>query len=262
MKPWPYRRNRILRQIGEHAYASVTDLARKLNCSAMTIRRDLARLAAEGRLERSHGGASATRMVRLEFAVAERAGTCAAEKAAIARAAAKLVGAGQRLIIDIGTTTLALARELRPRQDLAVVTPSLAVVSVLLGAPGIECMLLGGTVRETSPDLHGPLLEENLSRIHTDWAFVGCDGLSAAGGLTAADPRTARSTALMIGCAAKAALLTDSTKAGSDSFIRFARWEDLDYLVTDGAMPREVLDAAAAAGVQVITVSAEQGEQA
>ncbi len=257
MRSWAYRKDKILKQIGERSYASVADLAKKLGCSQMTVRRDLSKLETEGLLERSHGGASATRMMRLEFAVAERAGRRATEKAAIARAAAELVGPGQKLILDIGTTTLALARELRSRQSIAVVTPSLAVVSVLLSAPGIECILLGGTVRETAPDLFGPILEDNLSRIHTDWAFVGCDGLSPSGGITASDPRTARSTGLMIQCATKAALIVDSSKAGADSFIRYARFEDFDYLITDDGMPAEVLDAARAAEVQVITVKAE-----
>jgi DeoR/GlpR family transcriptional regulator of sugar metabolism len=256
MKTWAGRKEKILKHIGEASYASVAELAANLNCSQMTIRRDLTRLASEGLLERSHGGASATRMMRLEFAVAERAGRQAAEKAVIARAAVELVGPGQKLILDIGTTTLALARELRSRQGIAVVTPSLAVVSVLLSAPGVECILLGGTVRETAPDLHGPILEDNLSRIHTDWAFVGCDGISLTGGVTAADPRTARSTGLIIKCAAKAALLVDSSKAKSDSFIRYAHFDDFDYLITDAAMPAEVLDAARAASVQVITVPA------
>ncbi|HOX05015.1 MAG TPA: DeoR/GlpR family DNA-binding transcription regulator [Planctomycetota bacterium] len=257
MRHWAYRKEKILKHIGESSYASVADLARKLDCSQMTIRRDLSKLESLGLLERSHGGASATRMMRLEFSVAEKAGRRSAVKAAIARAAVELVGPGQKLILDIGTTTLALARELRARQGIAVVTPSLAVVSVLLSAPGVECILLGGTVRETAPDLFGPILEDNLSRIHTDWAFVGCDGISVAGGITASDPRTARSTGLIIGCAAKAALLVDSSKAQSDSFIRYARFEDFDYLITDAGMPAEVLEAARAASVQVITVPAE-----
>lgn len=252
------REDRILRLLGERQFASVAELAGRLKCSDMTIRRDLEKLAAEGRIERRHGGASATRTVRLEFALAERAGVNAKAKAAIARAAAGRVKPGEKIAIDIGTTALALARELRGREGITVVTASLAVVSTLLPAKGVECILLGGTVRESAPELHGPLLEDNLSRIHVDWAFVGCDGLSVKGGLTSSDPRTARSTGLMIACSSRAALLVDSSKACSDAFISYARIEDLDCLITDDRMPREILDAARAASVETILVPADR----
>jgi DeoR/GlpR family transcriptional regulator of sugar metabolism len=257
MRHTPGRRDSILKQLSQNTHASVADLARELGCSEMTIRRDLDRLAADGLIQRSHGGASVSRMVRLEFTLAAKADQHAAEKAAIARAAAQLIQPGERVIIDIGTTTLAVARELRSHQGISVVTPSLAVVSALLSVPGVECILLGGTVRESAPDLYGPLLEDNLSRMHTDWALVGCDGLSIVGGLTAADPRTARSTALMLTSAAKVALLVDSSKAESDAFIGFAKLEDLDYLITDQRMPAEILAAARAAAVQTVVVTPE-----
>ena len=256
MRPLAYRQHRILERLQEESFASVAGLAAELRCSQMTIRRDLARLQSQGLVERSRGGAVPSRKIRLEFALAERAQARQREKAAIARAAAALVRPGDRVLIDTGTTTLALVRELRSRENISVVTTSLAVVSALLPSPGIECMLLGGIVRESSPDLYGPLLEDNLSRIHPDWAFIGCDGISLRAGLTTADARVARATALMVANASRVALLCDSSKATNDSFMTFAQIADIDVLITDDAMSVEVLDAARAVDVETIVVTA------
>ena len=250
------RHETILRHLEQRTTASVADLASELLCSPMTIRRDLAELELKGLVERSHGGASATRRVRLEFALYDRATLHRAEKAAIGRAAAQLVKEGERIILDTGTTTLAMARNLVGAEGISVVTTSLAVVSALLREPGVEVMLVGGTVRESSPDLYGPFVEENLSRLHADWAFVGCDGISTTGGLTTTDPRIARATGLMIAGSKRAVLLADSSKAAADSFIGFARIADLDYIVTDDRMPAEITDSARAAGVEVMAVQA------
>ncbi|NIA20569.1 MAG: DeoR family transcriptional regulator [Anaerolineaceae bacterium] len=258
MKPFAHRREKILELISENSVATVAELAGEFHCSAMTIRRDLAELESRGQVERSRGGAIATRRIALEFALAERAGLHAAEKAAIGRAAAGLVRAGERIIIDTGTTPLALARELASREGISVVTPSLAVVSVLLQSSGVECMLLGGIVRESSPDLYGPLVEENLSRIHADWAFVGCDGLTVGGGLTTTDLRVARAMALMMSNAAKVVLLMDSSKTAKDSFFKFAGIDDLDYIITDDRVSADVLEAAGAAGAETIVVSVRE----
>jgi len=242
-----------------HSFATVSGLARELECSEMTIRRDLDRLASRGKVERRHGGAMMTGRVKLEFTLGEKAKKRRLEKVAIAKAAAELIQPGQRIFVDTGTTLQALAWELRHREGIRVVTTSLAVVSVLLSARGVECMLLGGIVREQSPDLYGPLLEDNLSKMHPDWAFIGCDGISVKGGLTTDDPRVAHATSLVVANASRVALLTDSSKAREDSFVTFARMEDVDVLVTDKGMPAEILDAARAAGAETVIVEVEEG---
>jgi len=260
MKPAGRRRERILQMLRQKQFATVSDLAETLACSRMTIRRDLDHLESAGLLERSHGAAAISRRITLEFAMGDKVDVSRVEKDAIGRAAARLVAPGQRIILDTGTTTLALARALRTCGSIIVVTTSLTVVSTLLGANSIECMLLGGTVRKSSPDLYGPLLEENLSRMHPDWAFIGCDGLSVDGGLTTGDARVARATALMVAGASRVALLVDSSKAANDSFMKFAELSDLDVLITDDAMPGEILDAARAADVQTIIVHPTEGD--
>ena len=254
MKSSVYRRDKILEHLRIHTFVSVSQLAQELGCSQMTVRRDLKRFESEGLLDISHGGAVATDKVRLEFSLAERSTSNVNEKNAIGRAAVELVSSGDSVILGTGTTTLAMARQLRHRNNITVVTTSLAVVAALLPAEGVECMLLGGLVRDSSPDLYGPLLEENLERIRPVWAFIGCDGLSLEAGLTASDPRIARAPSIMLNNASRTALLVDSTKAASDAFISFARLKDIDYLITDKGMPSEIVDAAADCGIEVLLV--------
>ena len=254
MTSFAYRRDKILEHLKTHSFVSVTKLADELGCSQMTVRRDLKTLEDSGLLDRSHGGATATDRVKLEFALAERFATHVNEKNAIGRAAAELVKPGEQIIVSTGTTTLALARHLVNHEGITVISTSLAVVSALLPARQVECMLLGGLVRDTSPDLYGPLLEDNLERLYPDWAFVGCDGLSVEGGLTAVDPRIARPPAIMIRNSKRTALLADSSKAAGDSLISYARLEDIDILITDSAMPGEIIDAACAKGVETRVV--------
>ena len=251
------RRQIILERLERDSFVGVADLAGELDRSQMTVRRHLSRLESEGLVERSRGGASATRRVRLQFALYERSATQRAEKEAIGRAAAGLVKGGERIILDTGTTTLAMARELRERDGISVVTTNLAIVSELLHSPGIECMLLGGMVRESTPDLYGPLLEDNLSRIHTDRAFIGCDGISEAGVLMTNDPRVARASALMIENSAYVVLLADSSKAKRNSFISFGTIAQVDCIITDDRMPAALLDAARAAGVETVVAATE-----
>jgi DeoR/GlpR family transcriptional regulator of sugar metabolism len=261
VKSFAYRQEKILEHLKKHSFVSVTALADELECSQMTVRRDLKTLEERGLLDRSHGGATASDRVKLEFALAERSATHVNEKSAIGRAAVALVRPGQKIIVHTGTTTLAMARHLVGKEGITVITTSLAVVAALLPARGAECMLLGGLVRDTSPDLYGPLLEDNLERIHPDWAFVGCDGLSVEGGLTAEDPRIARPPAIMIRNAARTVLLADSSKAKADSLISYASLKDIDILITDSAMPREILDAARAHGVETIVVDPDAGQE-
>ena len=128
------RRQLILRAVRGGRGAEVVELAQRFEVSEMTVRRDLARLAGEGKLIRVHGGAVS---VREEPPFAEIAVERLAEKERIGRAAAGLVRDGQTIMVDIGTTTLQLARQLRER-ELTVITSSLAVLEELLPCDGIE----------------------------------------------------------------------------------------------------------------------------
>lgn len=246
------RREVLLQYMRQKSFATVSDLAARLKCSQMTIRRDLTRLEKEGVLQRSHGGAVISRRIKLEFALAEKAERSRRQKVAIGHAAVDLVEPGERILIGTGTTMLAMAHELGSCEDLSVVTTSLAIASALLSVPGVECMLVGGTLRENSPDLYGPLLEENLSRMHADCAFIGADGVSAKGVLMAIDPRVGRVTSLMLRSSRRVVLLVDSSKAYQNSFIAFGAFDQLDYLITDNGMPVDILDAARDAGVKII----------
>jgi DeoR/GlpR family transcriptional regulator of sugar metabolism len=254
-------RGEILGRVQERGFCRVAELAAELGCSEMTVRRHLDRLEGEGLVERTHGGASPTRRVRLEFSLYERAQAGRREKAAIGAAAAKMVKDGERIILDTGTTTLAMAGELRGQENITVITTSLAIISELLHEPGIECMMLGGVVRESSPDLYGPMMEEALSRIHVDRAFIGCDGMSDDGALMTTDPRVARATALMIQNSDWSALLVDSSKLGRKSFIAFANVTQVDCLITDNKMNGDLLARARTAGAETVVIDPDNPQE-
>ncbi len=255
MRALVHRREMILRYLNVETSAKVSDIAKRLKCSNMTIRRDLGRMEEEGLLIRTHGGAVATPRVRLAFTMAEKVKRSRREKAAIGQAAAESVKPGERILIGSGTTTVAMARELRSREGITVVTTNLATVSALLGAQGVTCDLVGGTVSQDSPELFGPLLEEHLSQVHVDRAFIGTDSISANGVLTAIDPRVARVTRLQLKSAEHVVLLVDSSKANRHEFTPFGNLSQIETLITDDGMPRDVLEAARAAGVQTTVVT-------
>ena len=153
---------RLLRQRGE---CSVEELARRLGVSGMTVRRDLAALARQGKVLRTHGGAAMADRISFDFVFRERLGRRRAAKDAVARAAAERIADGQSVLLDSGTTTLALARQLHGKERLTVITTSLPIAAELQFDRQIEVLLLGGYLRAGSPDLIGALTESNLETL-------------------------------------------------------------------------------------------------
>src|SRR5262249_12667406 len=159
-------------------------LANRFSVSAVTVRADLAALEAEGALVRSHGGA-----LKLDSAqdvpVGVKETQRRAEKARIARAAVQMIEGDQTIILDSGTTTPAIARELRraPRSPLTVITNAIPIATELAGLPGIRVIQLGGIVREMSLSTVGPQSEQMLQGLRADRAFMGVDGLDEDAGL-------------------------------------------------------------------------------
>ncbi|HET6551890.1 MAG TPA: DeoR/GlpR family DNA-binding transcription regulator [Solirubrobacter sp.] len=240
------RRQEILRAV-RGGTAHVSDLAESFGVSEMTVRRDLHALARDGRLERVHGGAvhsgsepdfSQTAVER--FDVKDRLGA----------AAAALVEDGQTVMIDIGTSTLQVARHLHGRR-VTVVTTNLAVVEELMPDPDIELVLPGGTVRRNYRSLVGVLAEDTLRQLKSDIAFLGASGLDAEMGVWDTTMVEVPIKRLMIAGAECVVLLADAAKFSMTGVVRVCGPESIDHVVTDAPLPAGCRSAVDAAGIEV-----------
>jgi len=241
---------REILQVNEQA--SIQELARKFGTSEMTIRRDLERLEQSGQIRRTHGGALPAERMIFEYDFAIRRQKNVKKKNAIARRALELIYPRHRIIIDAGTTTLQLAILLRDKKDITVITPSLAVASVLQFAQGVETVLLGGIVRYGSPDLTGIVTENNLEMFGVDIAFQGADGIDLEGNIYTEDLRIAKVDQKIRQRAAQTYLLADSSKFGKTALVRNGTLKDLDAVITDEKIAAEHKQILSELGVRLI----------
>jgi DeoR/GlpR family transcriptional regulator of sugar metabolism len=239
------RRQEILRAVRGGA-AHVADLAESFGVSEMTVRRDLSALARDGKLERVHGGAlhaGEPRFAQIEverFDVKDRMGA----------AAAALVEDGQTVMIDIGTSTLQMARHLHGRR-VTVVTTNLAVLEELLPDPDIELVLPGGTVRRNYRSLVGVVAEDSLRQLKADIAVLGTSAVDAELGVWDTTMIEVPIKRLMIAAADCVVLLADAAKFSMSGVVRVCGPEAIDRIVTDAPLPAACRSAVDAAGIEV-----------
>ncbi len=246
------RRELLLRSMGATHAVTVAGLAKRLRVSPMTIRRDLNALANEGRLRRVHGGALGA-LAAPQASFAENVDHRFVEKDRIGAAAAELVQDGETILLDVGTTTLHLARHLHGR-SVTVITNNLGACEELLPDPKIELILLGGVVDRHYRSMGGFLAEEALRQVRADRAFIGASAIRADLSVlddTAVDMRIKRG---MINAAAQIVLLADAEKFGQTRPARVCGPDELDVLITESEAPADILAGFAAAGVRVVCV--------
>jgi len=252
------RHDRILGRLAQSGEVSVCELAEHLGVSSMTIRRDLDELAGRGELSRTHGGAVFSRTGSAEFTFREKANDRLPEKRAIAAAVAAMVEPGMAVSLDTGTTTLEVARRIAGVRDLTVLTSSLAIASVLHTRENIQLVLLGGTVRSSSPDLSGPLTEENLRHFRAHLAVLGADAVDFDATFTT-DVGVARISRAMAEHADRAVVAADSSKFTKTSFVRCLPLAEVDSLVTDDGCPPDVRTRLERAVKNVIYAKVDRG---
>lgn len=238
------RRRELTRLLKSAGSVRAAEAARRLGVSAMTIRRDLDALSSAGVAVRNYGGAVAAGRITFEFAFTGRHHQRLREKRRIGAAAVRRIRPGQTVLIDTGTTTLEIARALaRNGPACTVVTSSLVVAGELWACPRAELVLLGGRVRDGSPDLAGQETEAALRQVRADLAFLGSDGVDPQRGAFAADEPVARVAALMARRARRVMVVADADKLGRPAKARFARIGELDELITDRRADRGLVAA-------------------
>ncbi|NBE97355.1 DeoR/GlpR transcriptional regulator [Nonomuraea sp. KC401] len=247
------RRDEIVRLATTTGLASVEELSGQLGVTASTIRRDLAHLKAAGLLARTYGGAMAV-VTHPEASLRQRIGEAFEAKRAIAAWAAARIRPGETILLDSGSTTGALAHELRHAADLTVATTGLNALQELVGADGVHVECLGGTLRHVSQGFVGPLAEAALSRMTFDRVFLGADGVTAEDGICEADLQQTRFKELMMQRSRHVYLLVHAAKLGRRPFHAWARMPDAWTLVTDASVTPESLKPFAAEGVETVVV--------
>jgi transcriptional regulator, DeoR family len=216
----------------------VSDLAQRFGVTTETVRRDLDTLATLGILSRVHGGAVPVDKVRLvEVGLPDREIARTAEKERIALAALSLLPRpGGTILIDAGTTTARLAEALPPGALTTVVTNSVPIASGLAVRQVADIQLLGGRVRGLTQATVGAPTVEALRDLRVDVAFMGTNGFSPDHGFSTPDPSEAAVKRAMVASARTIVVLADSSKAGTDYLVSFARPDDVDVLVTDAGI--------------------------
>jgi DeoR family fructose operon transcriptional repressor len=227
------RRLRILDLIRDRKKLTVGELCKLLGVSPATVRADLRDLDREGLLLRTHGGAIERSRASFEQVSSKRSTVNLAAKQAIAVEAERVIHDGDTILLDTGTTTVELARRLHARRELTVVTNDLEIARVLEDSPGVQVVLLGGSLRKGFHCTVGPLGLRTAQDLRVDKAFMATNSLSLAVGATTPDLQHAETKKAMIAIAGKVILLCDSSKIGRESFARFAELEQIDMLITE-----------------------------
>ncbi|WP_328992496.1 DeoR/GlpR family DNA-binding transcription regulator [Kribbella sp. NBC_01245] len=243
------RQDQIVRALRTDGAGGVKVLAAKLGVSEATIRRDLEQLHEQGRLTRVYGGALAVDDGDEPFA--EVSAVHAAEKDRIAARAAQLVGDGESVLLDIGTTALRLAQALHGR-PITVVTSNLAVLEELQNDDAIELIVLGGFVRRSYRSLVGFLTEECLKHIHVDWLFLGTSGIRPDGRVMDSTMIEVPVKRAMIQAADRVVLLADATKFPGHGVAKVCEPSDLTMVVTEPSADETTRAHWTEAGVEVV----------
>jgi DeoR family fructose operon transcriptional repressor len=252
------RKAQLAAYVAETGEVTVSALAERFGVSIDTIRRDLDQLSADGVVVRTYGGAvSQSTLSRVDRAVDVRLNMEEREKEKIAELAASLVENGSIVMINGGTTTLAVARNLRNHRDLTVATNNLLVPPALPPTAVRDVYVFGGAVRTLTLATVGPVSFRadggNELDISCDLALIGVGAVSAVAGYTTSNLAEAAMMREMISRATRVAILADSSKFGRRLFAQVAELGGADYLVTDSTPPPDLLDALVEAEVELVT---------
>lgn len=248
------RREQILNLLQETGTLNVSQLAERFAVSVVTIRKDLDDLEREDLLQRTFGGAVFSHRSRFNRSFLERAQERRREKCAIAAAAYNYIKDGDTIMLDAGTTTLALAEYLKTHIKSAFIITCSVPAALELSSAGYDILLLGGTVRNKSLALLGRETLTIIERYRADKAFLGSTGFTAEMGHTTPNPDDAQIKEALMRAANESYVLVDSSKYGHRCLTSFARLRDVDLTITDNNLSRskaKVLEAAGAT-IQIV----------
>jgi len=250
------RRGRMLALIRERQFIPVAELSGRFGISEVTVRSDLAALAADGHIHRIRGGAIPRVELAQEMPYEESVTSHAEEKGAIGRAAAELIRPGESVVLDVGTTVVAAARALVAREDLrdvVVFTNGLKTALELEAAiPRLTVVVSGGTLRSMQHSLVEPMATKILAEIAPSIAFLGCSGVHPEGGITNVNLPEAQVKQQILHSARRTVILADGSKIGRIELAQLCAVDEVDMVITDETASPPILAALRERGCEVV----------
>jgi DeoR/GlpR family transcriptional regulator of sugar metabolism len=249
--PTSERQKQILSLLIQQGRLSVIEIVKQFSISEATARRDLESLASQGKAQRVHGGVVAVEQAPPELPILEREGEQHEEKARVGRAAASLIADKETIFLGSGTTVLEVARNLRKRKNLTVITNSLPVLNMLAGIEEITVISLGGMLRESELSFIGHITEQALAEIRVDKVIMGTRGVSLEHGLTNDYLQETLTDRAIMKSGREVIIVADHTKVNRISTVLLAPWNRIRTFVTDSKVDKKFVQALKQQGIRV-----------
>lgn len=248
------RRMRIVQMLSGQDQVFVKDLSEEFGVSEVTIRNDLEQLESKKLLIRARGGAmNINQSISLDLQLGERHQVNLPEKSRIGKVAANLICSSDTVIIDSGTTTLEIVKNLDSSlENITIITNALNIVTQLISNQAINLIMLGGIFQKKSMSFIGPLAEKNLENLYVDKAFIGVEGFDTGKGISTPNLEEAYLNRIMIDVADEVIVVADSSKFRKKSLAFICKLDKVNSVVTDSGISDEDKKRLEDAGIKVI----------
>lgn len=233
------RRNEILKKVQDEKSVKVPELSKRYQVTEETIRRDLEKLEADGHIKRTYGGAVLSESTNADLSASIRETTNTDGKNKIGKKASEYINDGATIIMDSSTTSLFVAKHLKEKMDITIITNSLKIPNELLHNQGSKVILTGGTLNAKAMSFVGHLAESAFDNYFVDWAVLSCRGLSEAKGATEPNDMEAEIKKRMIKSAERVMLVVDQTKFDHKAFVKSIDLKDVDVIITDHPLSQQ-----------------------
>jgi DeoR family transcriptional regulator of aga operon len=235
------RRAKILEELETKGQVTVSELSKMFRISEVTIRNDLSHLEKQNMLIRARGGAIKIKHYRMGIdpSISDKQKEYLKEKQRIAKAAIKLIDDGDTIVLDSGTTTTEIAKNLEQFKNLTIITNALNIAIILSEYEGFNIFMPGGNLRKKSLSLIGALAAENFGKFYCDKLFLGVDGFDTSHGLSTPNAEEAHLNQIMIGMAKKVIVVADSRKFLRRRFAFISPISSINIVITDSGIREE-----------------------
>lgn len=246
------RRQKIMAMLNENKSVLVPELAKLFNVTEETIRRDLEKLEKEGLLKRTYGGAVLVENYNVDIPFEFRNATNIEGKKQIALTLIKYIEDGDTLVMDSSTSALQVAKLLKTKKKITVITNSEQIINELKVFEDIKVISTGGTLRNKSLSLVGPIAENTLKSLNANKAIISCKGFDIEKGFTESNELEAQVKKMMIEIADQVYMIADHTKMNKTALVNIAQLDDIDFIFTDKILPPSQENAIREKNVEIV----------